>query len=170
MTMVIRVYRYARQHADRAEELLQELIEIRNNLDEWATRTNAIYTDALANSFPYVPIVFMKGNNEANRYKMQMENKQNQVVLNLSLSLSFCAELICEMARESSSEALGYKIRVRKIIDRIIDIATNDAMSNAPLGSLAPSIAKIESVITLNNAEHLRLMKIHLLNFRNKIS
>ena len=86
--MVIRVYRYARQHVDRADELLQEVIEIRTNMDEWASRTNDIYTNALANSDSYVPINFMRGNNETNRYKMKMENKQNKVVLNLSLSLS----------------------------------------------------------------------------------
>ena len=168
--MVIRIYRYGRQHVDRADELLQEVIEIRKNMDEWASRTNDIYTNALANSDSYVPISFMRGNNETNRYKMKMENKQNKVVLNLSLSLSFCAELVYLMAHDSSEEALGYKIRVRKIIDRVIEIATNVAMSNAPLASLAPSIAKIESVITLNNTEKLRLMKIHLMNFRNRIS
>ena len=168
--MVIRIYRYARQHVDRADELLQEVIEIRKNMDEWASRTNDIYTNALANSDSYVPISFMRGNNETNRYKMKMENKQNKVVLNLSLSLSFCAELVYLMAHDSSEEALGYKIRVRKIIDRVIEIATNVAMSNAPLASLAPSIAKIESVITRNNTEKLRLMKIHLMNFRNRIS
>ena len=129
--MVIRIYRYARQHVDRADELLQEVIEIRKNMDEWASRTNDIYTNALANSDSYVPISFMRGNNETNRYKMKMENKQNKVVLNLSLSLSFCAELVYLMAH---------------------------------------AIAKIESVITLNNTEKLRLMKIHLMNFRNRIS
>lgn len=170
MGMVVRVYRYARQHADRAEELLQELIEIKKSLNDWASKTNDIYTNALANSDSYVPINFMRGNNEANRYNMKMVDKQNQVMLNLSLSLSFCAELVYLMARDSSDEALGYKIRVRRTIDRIIDIATHDAMSNAPLASLAPSIAKIESVIALNSAEQLRLIKIHLMNFRNKIS
>lgn len=168
--MVIRVYRYAKQHVDRADVLLKELIVLRKKFGEWASRTNSIYTDALANSYSYVPINFMRGNNETNRYKMKMEEMQSQVVLNLSLSLSFCAELVYLMVHESSEEALGYKIRVRRIIDQIIEIATNEAMDNASLASLAPSIAKIESVITLYDFDRLRLMKNRLMNFRNRIS
>ena len=170
MGMVIRIYRYARQHSEQAEKLLNELVEIRKKLRIRAEIAGNIYTDALANGDTYVPISFMKSENEFNRYKVRMEEKQNQVVLNLALSLSFCAELVHSMIHEPSGGALGYKIRVRHIIDRNIIVATDEAMNMASLASLAPAIAKIESEITLNDFDKLGLMKKHLMSFRERIS
>lgn len=89
MVMVIRVYRYARQHVDLAEKQLAELVDIRKKLNIRAERAENAYTDALANGDTYVPISFMRSDNEFNRYKMRMEKMQAQVVLNLALSLSF---------------------------------------------------------------------------------
>lgn len=170
MGMVIRVYRYARQHADLAEKQLAELVDIRRKLNIRIERAENAYTDALANGDTYVPVSFMRCDNEFNRYKIRMEEKQHQVVMNLSVSLSFCAELVYSMIHDSSEEALGYKIRVRHIIERIIDIATDEVMNGASLAALAPAIAKIECEITLNEFDKLRLIKKHLMSFREKIS
>lgn len=169
MGNVVRVYRYARLHAEQAEKLLEELVEIRKKLHVRAERADDIYTDALANGDTYVPISFMRSDNEFNRYKTRMEEKQNHVVMNLSLSLSFCAELVCWMIHDETEEALGYKVRLRHIIDRIISVATDDAMNRASLAPLAPSIAKIESEITLNDFDKLGLIKKHLMEFRDRI-
>lgn len=170
MGMVVRVYRYARQHAEQAEILLAELVEIRKILHVKAEKADNIYTEALANGDTYVPISFMRSDNEFNRYKMRMEEKQNQVVMNLSLSLSFCAELVSSMIHDQSGEALGYKIRVRHVIDRIISVATDEAMNRASLAPLAPAIARIESEITQNDFDKLGLIKRHLMDFRNRMS
>ncbi|MBO5580140.1 MAG: hypothetical protein J5952_09320 [Prevotella sp.] len=170
MAMVVRVYRYAKQHVEQAENLLGELVEIRKKLDVKAERAENVYTDALASGDIFVPIVFMRRDNEFNRYKVRMEEKQNQVVLNLSLSLSFCAELVHSMIHDPSEEALGYKIRVRHIVDRVIDVATDEAMDRASLAPLAPAIAKIESEITLNDFDKLGLIKKHLMSFRDRMS
>lgn len=170
MSMVVRVYRYARQHVEQAEKLLKEMVEIRKKLSAKAEKAENIYTDALTNGDIFVPIDFMKSDNEFNIYKVRMEEKQNQVVMNLSLSLSFCAELVYSMIHAPSGEALGYKIRVRNIIDRIITVATDEAMNRASLAPLAPVIAKIESEITLNGFDKLGLIKKHLMAFRDRIS
>lgn len=170
MGMVIRVYRYARQHVDLAEKQLAELVDIRKKLNIRAERAENEYTDALANGDTYVPISFMRSDNEFNRYKMRMEKKQAQVVLNLALSLSFCAELVSLMIHDTTEEALGYKFRVRNIIDRVINIAIDEAMNMASLAPLAPAIAKMESEITLNDFDKLRLIKRRLMEFRDRIS
>lgn len=170
MEMVIRVYRYARQHVDLAEKQLSELVDIRKKLNTRIERVENAYTDALTNGDIYVPVSFMRRDIEFNRYKTRMEEKQHQVVMNLSLSLSFCAELVYSMIHDTSEEALGYKIRVRHIIDRIIDIATDEVMNGSSLASLAPAIAKIESEITLNGFDKLGLIKKHLMSFRDRIS
>ena len=80
MGNVVRVYSYARLHAEQAEKLLAELVEIRKKLHVKAERADDIYTDALANGDTYVPISFMRSDNEFNRYKTRMEEKQNHVV------------------------------------------------------------------------------------------
>lgn len=170
MAMVVRVFRYAKQHVEQAEKLLGDLVEIREKFNIRAERAENVYTDALANGDIFVPIGFMRCDNDFNRYKVRMEEKQNQVVLNLSFSLSFCAELVYSMIHEPSEEALGYKIRVRHIIDRIIDVATDEAMNRASLAPLAPAIAKIESEIALNDFDKLGLIKKHLMSFRDRIS
>lgn len=170
MSNVIRVFRYARQHAEEAERKLGELVVLQKNLNDWAVRTENIYIDALANGDTYVPISFIRGYNESNRYKIRIADMQNRIVMNLSLSLSFCAELVCLIIHNPESEALGYKIRIRGLIDRIIKISTSEAMERASLAPLSPAIAKIESEIALNEFGVLRLMKNHLMDFRAKIS
>lgn len=168
--MVIRVYRYARQHVEQAEKLLDELKGIRIELNKRAMRTENIYTDALTNADPYVPIAFMRSDNEFNRYRLRMEEKQNLVVVNLSFSLSFCAKLVSAMVHDEESEAWGYKVRIRNIIDRGIAIATDEAMDKVSLAPLASAIAKMESEIILNEVSNLILIKRHLMEFRTKIS
>lgn len=74
------------------------------------------------------------------------------------------------MIHDTTEEALGYKVRVRNIIDRVIDVATDEAMNMALLAPLAPAIAKIESEITLNDFDKLRLIKRRLMEFRDRIS
>lgn len=170
MGNVIRVFRYARQHAEEAERKLGELVVLQKKLYDWTVRTDNIYTDALANGDIYVPISFMRGYKEYNRYRSRTEDMQNLIVMNLSLSLSFCAELVSSMIHDPESEALGYKIRIRGLIDKIIKIATCEAMDRVSLASLSPAIAKIESEIALNEFGVLRLMKNHLMDFRAKIS
>ena len=170
MGNVVRVFRYARQHADEAERQLSELETLQKKLHDWAVRTDNIYTDALANGEIYVPISFMRGYKEYNRYTRRTEDMKNLIVMNLSLSLSFCAELVSSMVHDPESEALGYKIRLRGLVDKIIKIATSDAMNGASLAPLSPAIAKIESEIALNEFSVLRLMKNHLMEFRAKIS
>lgn len=170
MSMVIRVYRYARQHAELAEKQLTELVEIRRDLSIKAKKAGDIYTDALANGDLYVPISFMRSDNEFMRYKILTEKMQDKVVLHLTLSLSFCAELVYSMIHDPSEEALGFKIRVRNIIERIVNVATNEAMNMASLAPLAPSIAKIESEIVLNDFDKLRLIKKILMSFRERMS
>lgn len=170
MGNVVRVFRYARQHADEAERQLDELVALKKKLNEWSVRTDNIYTDALANGEIYVPISFMRGYKEYNRYTRRTEDMKNLIVMNLSLSLSFCAELVSSMVHDPESEALGYKIRLRGLVDKIIKIATSDAMNGASLAPLSPAIAKIESEIALNEFSVLRLMKNHLMEFRAKIS
>ena len=66
-----------------------------------------------------------------------MEEKQNQIVMCLALSLSFCAELVSSMVHVEGSEALDYKVRVRHVIDRVIAVATDNAMNRASLAPLA---------------------------------
>ena len=162
--MVIRIYRYARQHVELAEKILEELADIRRRLHVREERAENIYTQALTNGDICVPISFMKNDNEYNRYRKRMDEKQDLIVVNLTFSLSFCAELVSLMVHDPESDALGYKVRTREIIDRIINVATDEAMDRATLASLAPLIAKIESEIVLNDFDKLRLMKKHLMN------
>lgn len=170
MGNVVRIFRYARQHADKAEIQLSELETLQKKLHDWSVRTDSMYTDALANGDTYVPISFMRGYKEYNRYRTRVEDMENLIVMNLSLSLSFCAELVCSMIHDPESEALGYKLRIRIIVDKIIKIATSEALDRASLAPLSPAIAKIESEIALNEFSVLRLMKNHLMEFRAKIS
>lgn len=170
MKKVIRLYRYARQHIEDAEKQLEDLIEIRNKLNERIEKVDDIYTSALTNGDIYVPISFMRRDHDFNRYRVRMEEKQNQVVMNLVFSLSFCAELVSLMAHDKEDEANSFKIRVRDVIDRVITVATDEAMNTASLTSLAPAIAKMESDIVICDADYLGLIKRHLLDFRARIS
>ena len=85
MGMVIRVYRYARQHVDLAEKQLEELVDIRKKLNIRFEKAENAYTEALANGDPYVPVSFMRSDNEFNRFKMKMEKKQVLLILTLVL-------------------------------------------------------------------------------------
>lgn len=170
MGNVIRIFRYARQHIEDAEKKLGELIEIRNKLNIKVVKVDEIYTSALTNGDKYVPIAFMRRDHDFNCYRVRMEDMQNQVVLSLALSLSFCAELVSSMVHVEDSEALDYKVRVRHIIDRVITVASDEAMNRASLAPLASSVAKIESDIVLYDTDKLTLIKRHLLEFRNRIS
>lgn len=170
MVNVLRIYRYARQHIDNAEKQLAELKEIRLNLNVRVNRVVDIYTESLANGYKYVPITFMRRDNEFNRYRVRMEEKQNLVVTNLAFSLSFCSELVSLMAQDLENEAWEYKVRIRQIIDRVITVALDEAMNTASLTSLVPAIIKMESDIVLNDATNLGLIKRNLLEFRTKIS
>ena len=170
MGMVVRIFRYARQHVEQAEKLKDDLIDIRKKLNIKVERVEDIYTGALTKGDRYVPVCFMKSDYDFNRYRVRMEEVQNQVVMNLALSLSFCAELVSSMVHVDESEALGYKVRVRNIIDRVIAVATDEAMNRASLAPLASAIAKIESDIILYDADKLTLIRRHLLDFRARIS
>ena len=170
MINVIRIYRYARQHIEDAENLLEDLTEIREKLNDRVEKVDDIYTSALTNGEIYVPISFMRRNNNFNRYRVRMEEKQNQVVMNLAFSLSFCAELVSLMAHDKDSIAINFKVRVRDVIERVIAVATDDAMNLAPLGSLVPAIAKMESEIVFLDADYIGRIKRLLLDFRTRIS
>ena len=64
MAMVVRVFRYAKQHVEQAEKLLGDLVEIREKLNIRAERAENVYTDALANGDIFVPIGFMRCDND----------------------------------------------------------------------------------------------------------
>lgn len=49
-------------------------------------------------------------------------------------------------------------MRVRDVIERVISVATDDAMNGASLAPLVPAIAKMESDIVFYDAEYLGLM------------
>lgn len=170
MKNVIRIYRYARQHIEDAEKLLDELVEIREKLNDKVEKVDDIYTSALANGEIYVPISFMRRDHNFNRYRVRMEEKQNQVVMNLAFALSFCSELVSLMAHDKESDAMNFKVRVRDVIERVIAVATDDAMNLASLASLVPAIAKMESDIVFCDAEYIGLIKRLLLDFRTRIS
>lgn len=170
MGMQIRVVRYAREHAEKAEKLLEELIAIRTKLNGKIERVDDIYTSALTNGDSYVPISFMRADHEFNRYRVRMEAIQNDIVMNLTLSLSFCAELVKLMVEEPIEENLNYKMRVRLVIDRVIEVATNEAMNRALLAPIAAAIAKIESVILLGDDVNLGLIRRRVMDFRIRIS
>lgn len=170
MKRIIRIYRYARQHVEDAEKLLEELTEVRNDLDVSIERVADIYTSALTNGDMYVPISFMRRDNDFNRHRVRMEDKQSRVVMNLAFALSFCAELVSLMTCENDKDALTFKVRVRDVIERVISVATDDAMNGASLAPLVPAIAKMESDIVFYDAEYLGLIKRNLLEFRARMS
>lgn len=170
MGMQIRVVRYAREHAEKAGNLLEELIDIRRELNDKIVRVDDIYTNALTNGERFVPISFMRSDHEFNRYRVRMEAIQNDIIMNLTLSLSFCAEMVKLMVEDPTEENLNYKMRVRLVIDRVIKIATDKAMNRASLAPLAAAIAKIESVILLRDNVNLGLIRRRIMDFRIRIS
>ena len=170
MGMQIRVVRYAREHAEKAGNLLEELIDIRRELNDKIVRVDDIYTNALTNGERFVPISFMRADHEFNRYRVRMEAIQNDIIMNLTLSLSFCAEMVKLMVEDPTEENLNYKMRVRLVIDRVIKIATDKAMNRASLAPLAAAIAKIESVILLRDNVNLGLIRRRIMDFRIRIS
>jgi hypothetical protein len=170
MGMQIRVVRYAREHAEKARKLLEELIAIRTKLNGKIVRVDDIYTSALTDGDRYVPISFMRADHEFNRYRVRMEAIQNDIIMNLTLSLSFCAEMVKLMVEDPSDENLNYKMRVRLVIDRVIEVATDEAMNRTSLAPLAAAISKIESVILLRGDMNLGLIRRRIMDFRIRIS
>ena len=90
--------------------------------------------------------------------------------MNLTLSLSFCAEMVKLMVEDPSDENLNYKMRVRLVIDRVIEVATDEAMNRTSLAPLAAAISKIESVILLRGDMNLGLIRRRIMDFRIRIS
>lgn len=168
MAFEIRILRYAKEHVSKAESLLVELKSIDRAVLDAVNQAEKQYRNATVHGRNFVPIEFMEADNEFKRQQFRYELLQSKVLLNLTLSFTFCSELIHAILENQQNE--GYIMSVKLIIDRIIYVATESSMRHANLAPLASAVARTESMILLRDNVKLSLIKRNLLKFRNEIS
>lgn len=168
--MMLRVLRYARESLSKAERQLADLSQIWQQLEDIAENTDQIYRSAIVHGDQCVPIDFMRFDNEFRRLRMRIDETQSKVLVNLSLTLSYCSQLLDYTIEHPQGSSLHYRYEIRQLIGRSADIATNRAMFRSSLSNIAILVAQMESKILLNSMKELEPIRNSLFHFRLKIT
>lgn len=165
----IRILRYSREYAEQAVNLLYELKQIIGDYEVAEKDLERLYRNSLVHGVDIVPLKYIRLYDKLMVLQKKRINKHDEVVKNLTMSLSFCSELVAWMIEDETGEAKNYKVRTRRVIDRVISIATDNAINQNKLAPLTVPIAKMESIILLHEDNDLILIRRSLLEFRNQI-
>ena len=147
-----RTLKYAEAHLNKADLLLVEADKLRLELRENAEEAESNYKTAIMRGEMYVPVDFMRADNEFNGAKLKLEEKQNEILLNINYTLSFCAEMVQYVIRNKNEETLSYRKNIRLLIEHAWEVCQSRGMSRAPLTSLIPPLARMECMIVMNEA------------------
>ena len=149
MDSLERTYRYADSHLNKADRLLGDAEKLRQELREHAEEANSNYRSAIMRGEIYVPVDFMRADNEFDGVRMKIEDKQNEILINLNYSLCFCAELLEYILHNKNEETFRYRRKIRLLVEHLWEITQYSGMKRAPLDSLIPSLSRMECLIVL---------------------
>ena len=168
--MLIRLYRYAQEHLDRAELIAEDLKDVWSDMELHVREASHEYMTAINNGSLYVPVDFMRSSNEFEGDRVRLEDTQKQLLANLCISLTFCGEMISYIISHPKPENLKYRKPIRLIVERIFLIVKLDYMRHSSKASLLSIAARIESSIILSRTTFFDLLRRIIATERVKIS
>jgi len=146
-----RLFKYAQEHADKAESLIAKARSEQRVLSEVADKASANYKKTILQGLPYVPVEFMKADNNFEGARDHYISTQEEIVMNIAFSLSFCGEIIDHIITKREESLLSYRRRIRILIEKLISITQSEVLQHASLVSLAPIITHMESSIVIHD-------------------
>lgn len=165
-----RTFKYAEAHLNKADRLLIEADRLHLELRENAKEAESNYRTAIMRGEMYVPVDFMRADNEFNGAKLKLEVKQNEILLNINYTLSFCAEMVEYVIRNKNEETLAYRRKIRLLIEHAWEMCQSRGMKRAPLTSLIPSLSRMECMIVMNEATIFGRLRSVLREIRFKLA
>ena len=157
--MLIRLYRYAQNHLDQAEQRASHLKRIWEDIEIHVHDVDREYMNAINSGELYVPIDYMRSSNEFEGDRVKLEDCQKNLMTNLCLSLTFCEEMIAYIIDHQTPENLRFRQPIRRLIERIFAIAEMTYPHHSSIAELVSIGARIESMILLKNAEIFGLIR-----------
>ena len=165
-----KLFRFAQDHAQKADTLLSQAVREQRIVSDNAEKASTNYKKTLLKGVPYVPVEFMKADNSFEGAKARFESTQQDIILNIAYSLSFCSELISNIVATQDVSLLVFRRRVRMLIEKLISITQSSVLQRAPLVSLVPILARMESEIVLKDPIRFGRLRQVLKNYRLTIS
>lgn len=161
-----RICNYAEAHLDKARRLLDEADQILMELQEqWSIASNN-YQSTIMKGNLYVPVDFIRADNDFRGIKMRLVEKQNQILLNLNYTLSFCAEMVSFIIQNKTENTLAYRRKIRLLVERSFEICKSRGMRRASLATLITECTRMECLIVMNEAIYFGALRRTLREFR----
>lgn len=170
MDALERTFRYAVSHLNKADRLLADAERLRQELRENVEDAESNYRNAIMRGEIYVPVDFMRADNEFNRAKLRLEEKQNEILLNINFTLSFCSEMVEYVIRNTNENSLSYRKKIRLLIEHAWEMCQSRSMMRASLTSLIPALSRMECMIVMNEATIFGRLRSVLREIRFKLA
>lgn len=170
MDALERTFKYAETHLNKADRLLVEAEKLRLELRENAEEAESNYRNAIMRGDIYVPVDFMRADNEFNGARLRLEEKQSEILLNINYTLSFCAEMVKYVIHNKNEESLSYRKKIRLLIEHAWEMCQSRSMTRASLTSLIPALTRMECMIVMNEATIFGRLRSVLREIRFKLA
>lgn len=170
MDALERTFKYAEAHLNKADRLLAEAEKLRQELRENVEDAESNYRNAIMRGEIYVPVDFMRADNEFNSTKLRLEEKQNDILQNINYTLSFCSEMVEYVLRNTNENSLSYRKKIRLLIEHAWEMCQSRSMMRASLTSLIPALSRMECMIVMNEATIFGRLRIVLREIRFKLA
>lgn len=161
-----RICKYAEAHLDKARRVLDEADQIIIELQEQGRIAGKNYQSTIMKGNLYVPVDFIHADNDFRAIKMRLVEKQNQILLNLNYTLSFCAEMVSFIIQNKSEVTLVYRRNIRLLVERSFEICKSRGMRHASLATLITECTRMECLIVMNEAIYFGALRRALMEFR----
>ena len=165
-----RLFRFAKDHAQKAHGLLAQAAREQDIVSGKAEKANTNYRKTLLKGVQYVPVEFMKADNSFEGAKLRFESTQQELIMNIAYSLSFCSEIISNIVATQDVNLLVYRKRVRMHVEELISITQSSVLQRASLVALVPFLAQMESEIVVKDPIRFGRLRHVLKNYRLTIS
>ena len=166
MDALERTFKYAEAHLNKADRLLAEAEKLRQELRENVEDAESNYRNAIMRGEIYVPVDFMRADNEF----LRLEEKQNDILQNINYTLSFCSEMVEYVLRNTNENSLSYRKKIRLLIEHAWEMCQSRSMMRASLTSLIPALSRMECMIVMNEATIFGRLRIVLREIRFKLA
>lgn len=170
MDALERTFKYAEAHLNKADTLLAEADRLLMELRENAAEAESNYRSAIMRGEIYVPVDFMRADNEFDRVKKGLEGKQNEILLNINYTLNFCAEMVEYVIQNTNENSLSYRKKIRLLIEHAWEMCQYRSMTRASLASLIPALSRMECMIVMNEATIFGRLRSVLREIRFKLA